>query len=64
MKTLLLLDYLAEIIQIIFELGFNTRKYVVPSLVFLYVVFTYYVMPLFTIPAYYVQVRRERLALA
>ena len=64
MKTLLLLDYLAEIIQIIFELGFNVRKYAVPAVVFAYVAFVHYVLPLFRIPAYYVQVRRERLALA
>ena len=38
MQVLFILDYIAELIQFVFELGVYTRKYVLPVLVFLYVV--------------------------
>ena len=37
MKFLYFLDILSELIQLVFELGFLTRKYLVPFLVLVYV---------------------------
>ena len=37
MKFLYFLDILSELIQLVFELGFLTRKYLVPVLVLVYV---------------------------
>ena len=40
MNTLTLLDYTAELIELVFELGALTRKHVVPALVAAYVAIT------------------------
>ena len=40
MYTLTLLDYTAELIELTYELGALTRKYVVPALVAVYVAIT------------------------
>ena len=63
MKVLLFLDILAELIQLVFELGAYTRKYAVPAVVYAYVVVEKYIAPAALIPMYYLQVRRERLSM-
>ena len=45
MKVLFVLDYIAELIQFVFELGVYTRKYVVPAIVFAFVFVEYYIVP-------------------
>ena len=59
-----ILDIFAELIHLVFQLGLLTRKYVVPAIVYAYVVIEYYVVPAFFIPYYYVKVRQQRLACA
>ena len=59
---LTLLDVVAELIQLTYEVGSLTRQYVVPAVVFTYVAVVHYVVPATRIPRYYLQVRRERLA--
>ena len=36
-SLLIILDYFAELIHLVFQLGVYTRKYVVPAVVYLYV---------------------------
>ena len=45
-----ILDIFAELIHLVFQLGLLTRKYVVPAIVYSYVVIEYYVVPAFSIP--------------
>ena len=59
-----ILDIFAELIHLVFQLGLLTRKYVVPAVVYAYVVIEHYVIPAFFIPYYYVKVRQQRLACA
>ena len=63
MKLLQSLDIFAELIHLIYQLGLLTRQYLVPAVVYVYVVFDYYITPAFTIPYYYEQVRQERLSM-
>ena len=63
-SILYILDFFAELIHLVFQIGVLTRKYVVPAVVYLYVVIEHYVVPAFSIPYYYVKVRQQRLACA
>jgi len=45
MPILTFLDALAELIQLTFEMGASTRRYVLPALVWLYCAITVYVVP-------------------
>ena len=45
MKTLLLLDYIAELLQLVFEFGLFSRKYIVPAIVYVWVFVEYYILP-------------------
>ena len=62
MTILFVLDFLAEVFHLVFQLGLLTRKYVVPAFVFAYVAAERYVYPAFLIPGNYLMVRRMRLA--
>ena len=62
MAFLTFLDILAEIIQLVFEIGVYTRKYIVPAIVYSYVVADYYLKPALNIPYYYGKVKELRLA--
>ena len=64
MTLLYILDYFAELIHLVFDLGVFTRKHIVPAVVYLYVAAEHYVFPAFMIPYYYVKVRNQRLACA
>ena len=44
MQTLMILNWLSELIQLVFEMGEFTRKYVVPAVVYAYVFVEYYVV--------------------
>ena len=59
-----ILDIFAELIHLVFQVGLLTRKYVVPAVVYAYVVIEHYIAPAFLIPYYYVKVRQQRLACA
>ena len=56
------LDTLAEVIEVCYELGAATRKYVLPAMVWSYCVVEHYVVPALSIPQNYLLVRRMRLA--
>ena len=56
-----ILDIFAELIFIVFQLGVLTRKYLVPAVVYLYVAAEQYLVPTIRIPAYYIQVRKQRI---
>ena len=59
------LAFLADLIELTYDLGRFTRTHVypvLPALVYCYVVMEHYVAPAFTIPANYMMVRRMRLA--
>ena len=56
------LAFLADLIELAYDLGSVTRTHVLPALVYGYVVMERYVAPAFTIPANYMMVRRMRLA--
>jgi hypothetical protein len=56
------LAFLADLIELTYDLGRFTRTHVLPALVYAYVVMERYVAPALTIPANYVMVRRMRLA--
>ena len=62
MTILFILDFLAEVFHLVFQIGILTRKYLVPAGVYLYVGFEQYIYPLFLIPGNYLMVRRMRLA--
>ena len=64
MKLLALLDFFAELIQLVFEIGHYTRKHIVPALVYTYVFIEHYIAPAAMIPFYYIKVRQQRLACA
>ena len=61
MYLLMILDFLAEVFHLIFQLGLLTRKYCVPAAVYLYVAAEHYIIPAFSIPQNYLHVRRQRL---
>ena len=61
MFLLFILDFLAEVFHLIFQLGILTRQYIVPAAVYLYVAAEYYIIPAFSIPQNYLHVRRQRL---
>lgn len=56
------LAFLADLIELTYDLGRFTRTHVLPALVYCYVVLEHYVAPAFRIPYYYVKVRELRLA--
>ena len=58
------LAFLADLIELTYDLGRFTRTHVLPALVYCYVVMERYVAPAFSIPYYYVKVRQQRLACA
>jgi len=58
------LAFLADIIELTYDLGHFTRTHVLPAVVYAYVVMERYVAPAFSIPYYYVKVREQRLACA
>ena len=62
MFILFILDFLAEVFHLVFQIGILTRKYIVPAAVYLYVAAERYVYPAFLIPGNYLMVRRMRLA--
>ena len=45
MTILFVLDWLSELIQLVFELGEYTRKYILPAIVYAYVFVDYYITP-------------------
>ena len=59
---LALLGTLSDLFELTYELGSVTRKYIVPAVVYCYVVLERYVVPAFRIPQNYLYVRRMRLA--
>ena len=62
MKLLSFLNIIAELLQLVYEVGVFTRTHVVPVVVYLYVVVERYIAPAFSIPYYYFKVREERLS--
>ena len=58
------LAFLADLLELTYDLGRFTRTHVLPALVYGYVVLEHYVAPAFSIPYYYVKVRQHRLACA
>ena len=62
MYLLIILDFFAELIHLVFQLGTLTRQYVVPAAVYLYVAAEHYIVPALSIPQNYLHVRRARLA--
>ena len=62
MKLLQALDLFAELIHLVYQIGLLTRQYVVPAVVYVYVVIDYYIKPAMSIPYYYEQVRNRRLS--
>ena len=59
---LALLGLFSDLIELTYELGSITRRYVLPAMVYCYVVLERYVAPALTIPQNYLMVRRMRLA--
>ncbi len=59
-----ILDLFSEAIHLVYQVGALTRKYIVPAMVYVYCIIVHYITPAMKIPYYYVQVRRQRLALA
>ena len=59
---LALLGLVSDLIEVTYELGCATRKYVLPAMVYCYVVLERYVVPALSIPQNYLLVRRMRLA--
>ncbi len=62
MALLFILDFLAEVFHLVFQLGILTRKYLVPAVVFAIVAIQHYIIPALSIPQNYLMVRRMRLA--
>ena len=62
MNILFILDFLAEVFHLVFQLGILTRKYLVPVVVFAIVAIQHYIIPAMSIPQNYLLVRRMRLA--
>ena len=56
------LNILAELLHLTYQVGVLTRQYVVPAVVYLYVVIEHYITPAFSIPYYYIKVREQRLS--
>lgn len=61
MKFLSFLNILAELIQLVFEIGVFTRQYFIPVCVYVYVWIEHYIAPTMMIPYYYFKVRKLRL---
>ena len=61
MNLLIILDWMAEIIHLVFDLGVFTRRHIIPALVYIYCVVDHYIVPAFSIPVNYWHVRRHRL---
>ena len=61
MSLLMILDFFAEVIHLVFQIGCISRKFVLPALVWSYCIVVHYVVPALTIPYYYLMVRRMRL---
>ena len=59
---LALLGLVSDLMEVTYELGCATRKYVLPAMVYCYVVLERYVVPALSIPQNYLLVRRMRLA--
>ena len=59
---LAVLGLVSDLMEVTYELGCATRKYVLPAMVYCYVVLERYVAPALTIPQNYLMVRRMRLA--
>ena len=64
MTILFILDFLAEVFHLVFQIGILTRKYLVPAGVYLYVGIERYIVPAFMIPYYYLKMRNHRLSLS
>ena len=61
MSLLMILDFFAEVIHLVFQIGLLTRQYLLPVVVFVYCVIVHYIAPALRIPYYYLMVRRMRL---
>ena len=59
---LAVLGLVSDLMEVTYELGCATRKYVLPAMVYCYVVLERYVVPALSIPQNYLMVRRMRLA--
>ncbi len=57
------LAFLADLIELTYDLGSVTRTHVLPALVYTYVAIEHYVVPAPSIPYYYTKVRAQRLSL-
>lgn len=58
------LAFMADLLELTYDLGRFTRTHVLPALVYTYVLVEHYVVPALRIPYYYVKVRQHRLACA
>ena len=58
------LAFMADVIELTYDLGSVTRTHILPALVYTYVLVEYYVAPAMRIPHYYTKVRAQRLACA
>ena len=56
------LAFLADLIELTYDMGRFTRTHVLPAVVYAYVTLEHYVVPALRIPYYYVKVRELRLA--
>lgn len=63
-QILAALAFLADLIELTYDIGRFTRTHLLPALVYCYVVMEHYVVPAFRIPYYYVKARQARLACA
>ena len=59
---LALLGLVSDLMEVTYELGCATRKYVLPAVVWIYCAVEHYVVPALSIPQNYLMVRRMRLA--
>ena len=58
------LAFMADLLELTYDLGRVTRTHVLPALVYTYVLVEHYIVPALRIPSYYYEVREQRLACA
>ena len=64
MYTILaMLAFMADLIELTYDLGSVTRTHILPALVYTYVFVEHYVVPALSIPYYYTKVREQRISL-
>ena len=57
------LAFMADLVELTYDLGSVTRTHILPALVYTYVLVEHYVVPALSVPYYYTKVREHRLSL-